>query len=135
MKISKITECIRKSNTYTCLALFLFLSGCANKEVKKQSIKDSDCRENEIVCYFAKSDLQKTMANVPVYENVKAENFSILGQIPQRTDVINDGPRYFLYQDPNTKELWLQKTGGFLGNNIEWRGPIKLDVNDLSTTK
>lgn len=46
--------------------------------------------------------------------------------IPQATDAVADGPRFFLLNDPRTGEFWILETGGLTGAEVGWYGPLVL---------
>lgn len=46
--------------------------------------------------------------------------------IPQASDAVADGPRFFLLNDPRTGEFWILETGGLTGAEVAWYGPLVL---------
>ena len=117
---------------YLFCVLIVLAAGCVDKNKINESIDYSDCKTDKLLCRLSKYDLQERMKSLPRPKDSLANVLSSLlpgSMIPQKTDIIADGPRYFLCQDPNTQEFWLLRTSGFLGEVTEWRGPLHLDIN------
>lgn len=45
--------------------------------------------------------------------------------IPQPSDIISDGPRYYIFWVEGRDYFWIMVSFGFTGQ-IEWRGPVSL---------
>ncbi len=54
-----------------------------------------------------------------------AEGDAAFVPVPQVTDVVSDGPRYFLYQAPAAGAFWIRRTSGLTGAD-HWFGPFTL---------
>jgi len=61
---------------------------------------------------------------VPMPSGAAAEQ-AVFVPVPQVTDVVADGPRYFVYKAPGGGAFWIRCTTGLVGT-AHWYGPFTL---------
>ena len=104
----------------------VFWNGCARSSEYEESIVPLGSAE-EIVTVLSERELTavtkswRLSKTQPLEEEAKI----VFLRVPQSTDIVSDGPRYFLYGDSRTNHFWIMVSSGLVGQT-EWRGPVSL---------
>ena len=107
----------------------VFWNGCTHSPEYKESVVPLGSAE-EIVTVLSEQRLAGVTESWRLSKTQPLEEGAriVFLPIPQKTDIVYDGPRYSLYGDSRTDHFWIMISGGFLGQT-EWRGPVSLSRN------
>lgn len=78
---------------------------------------------SNIIKKMSHFDLIQKTEDWPIIEANKVKGLNYIGSIPQKTDILSDVPRFYLYYHDDQDLYFLMITGGFSGNII-WKGPF-----------
>ena len=105
---------------------WFFQPGCSKTaSTEEYYTRDRNC-EN-VLCRLSRYDLQVETKDWPSTEKMLTDDVSFIGRIPQETDLVSDGVRYYLYRELDGGCFWIEVTGGFLGQDVKWYGPFTLE--------
>jgi len=107
------------------LSLCVFFGSCRTPPTSPISFNSVDT--NDLIRQISDIDLACETTDWHRSETEPSECLSFVAKIPQKTDFVSDGQRYFLYSEPQTSRFWIRISGGFSGQHIEWRGPFVLE--------
>lgn len=109
--------------SYGLLLYILLLCGCQGEAPRPSQLPESGVT-NSVVSHIALLDLNKTIGNMTSTKTQPDGDWKI-SRIPQESDKVNDGPRYYLWQPKENECFWIMVSGGYKGVT-EWKGPAIL---------
>lgn len=103
-----------------CAIIAVIVSGCASKNEEPQS--------NPADIYKSLPDILAdnglTIADLSYLPNNDRPDLTFVDIIPQKTDIISDGPRFFLYINADQTEYWIEARGTINGKRLGRFGPL-----------
>ena len=110
-------------STHKILVIAILLLTCGNCARRKPS--NFVVHNETVVEALSKLELVPTVKTWPVSEEPPVSGEVFVLPIAQPTDVVADGPRYYIFKPDNADHFWIMVYFGF-SQQVEWRGPVSL---------
>ncbi len=104
---------------FSLLLLLILISGCRQRECPEYDLADTYGKYVDIV-----ADHNVDWTNLAQLPNCNKEDLEFVIIVPQRTDIISDWPRFFLYKNIELNEFWINLCGSINGGCVGWIGPL-----------